>query len=160
MRRQLAAATLATAAALTTIAALPGPADAATPTSHRHFVRMTGRQEVPGPGDRNGFGSFVYRVRGWTLCYVITAHNIKPAMAAHIHWGKKGVAGPIVVTLKAPTKGVARGCITAVRHQNDKNAATTLTKHELRGIVKWPRWYYVNAHNAKFPNGAIRGQLG
>ncbi|MFC5822702.1 CHRD domain-containing protein [Nonomuraea insulae] len=158
MRRQLAAATLATAATLTVIVALPASANATTSDSHR--VRMNGRQEVPGRGDRNGFGTFVYQVRHGTLCYVITARKIQPAMMAHIHRGKRGVAGPIVVTLKAPTKGVARGCIKAVRHQSAKNAATTLTRGELRAIVRWPHQYYANVHNKKFPAGAIRGQLG
>ncbi|GAA2215143.1 hypothetical protein GCM10009850_106100 [Nonomuraea monospora] len=157
MRRQLAAATLATAATLTTLVALPASADAA---SSAQRVRMTGRQEVPGPGDRNGFGTFAYEVSRGRLCYVITARKIRPATMAHIHRGRKGVAGPVVVTLKAPAKGFARDCVKAVRHQNAKNAATTLTFRELRGIAKWPHRYYVNVHNKKFPAGAIRGQLG
>ena len=158
MRRRLAAATLATAATLTAIVALPGPAGATT-ASDVHRVKLNGRQEVPGPGDRNGSGTFFYRVRGWQLCYVITARKIEPATMAHIHKGKKGVAGPIVVALKPPTKGAARGCITAVKHQNAKNATMTLTRSELRGIVKWPHLYYANVHNKRYPAGAIRGQL-
>ncbi|GAA3529716.1 hypothetical protein GCM10022419_005780 [Nonomuraea rosea] len=169
MRRRLAAATLATAATLTAIVALPGPAGAttaataattaATTAVDAHRVRLNGRQEVPGPGDRNGSGTFVYQVRGWQLCYVITARKIRPATMAHIHKGKKGVAGPIVVALKAPAKGFARGCIKAVKHQNAKNATMTLTRRELRGIVKWPHLYYANVHNKRYPAGAIRGQL-
>jgi hypothetical protein len=155
----LAAATLATAATLTAIVALPGPAGATTTAVDAHRVRMDGRQEVPGPGDRNGFGTFVYQVRGWQLCYVITAHKIRSATMAHIHKGKKGVAGPIVVALKAPAKGLARGCVKAVKHQNAKNATMTLTRRELRGIVKWPHLYYANVHNKRYPAGAIRGQL-
>jgi hypothetical protein len=162
MRRPLAVVTLTTAAVLTTLVALPGAASASASTTadQPHRVFMNGRQEVPGPGDRNGFGTFTYRVKGWTLCYTITARKIRPATAAHIHKGKRGVAGPITITLKAPTNGFARGCIRAVKHQNSMNAAVVLTRSELRGIVKWPRQYYVNVHNAKFPMGAIRGQLG
>ncbi|MFC4117455.1 CHRD domain-containing protein [Nonomuraea zeae] len=165
MRRRLAAATLATAATLTTIIALPAPAGATTApagatAADPHRVKMNGRQEVPGPGDRNGFGTFTYQVHGWRLCYVITAHKIRPATMAHIHKGRKGVAGPIVVALRAPSKGIARGCVKAVKHQNAKNAAMTLTRSELRGIVKWPHLYYANVHNKRYPAGAIRGQLG
>ncbi|MGW3351636.1 CHRD domain-containing protein [Nonomuraea rubra] len=157
MRRQLAAAGLATAATLTTLVALPASADAA---ANARRVAMNGKQEVPGPGDRNGSGVFAYEVSRGRLCYVITARKIRPATMAHIHRGRKGVAGPIVVTLKAPAKGFARGCVKAVRHQNARNAATTLTFRELRAIVRWPHLYYANVHNKRFPAGAIRGQLG
>ncbi|MEV0383281.1 CHRD domain-containing protein [Nonomuraea sp. NPDC050643] len=160
MRRQLAAATLATAATLTVIVALPTPAGATTTASDVHRVRLNGRQEVPGPGDRDGFGTFAYQVRHGRLCYFLAAKKIRPATLAHIHKGRKGVAGPVVIMLNAPTKGFARGCVKAVRHQNVKNAATTLTRAELRAIVRWPHRYYVNVHNKRFPAGAIRGQLG
>jgi CHRD domain len=160
MRRQLAAGALAAAASLTMIAVIPAAADAsAAPASHANRVKLDGRQEVPGPGDRNGSGTFVYRVRDGRLCYFLSVRNIRPATMAHIHKGKKGVAGPIVVTLKAPAKGFSRGCVKAVRHQNAKNAATTLTRSELRAIVKWPHLFYSNVHNKRFPAGAVRGQL-
>ncbi|MCK2215020.1 CHRD domain-containing protein [Actinomadura sp. ATCC 31491] len=161
MRRHLAAATLAAAAAATALVALPAPASASTAAGPAAAARvvLTGRQEVPGPGDRDGFGTFSYRVRGGKLCYVLTARRIAPAFAAHVHAGRRGVAGPIVVTLKAPAKGSASGCVKAVRHQNRRNAALVLTFRELRGIVRTPHRYYVNVHNAKFPKGAIRGQL-
>ncbi|MEV0622573.1 CHRD domain-containing protein [Nonomuraea sp. NPDC050404] len=157
MRRQLAAAALATAATLTAVVALPAQASAGVSDTER--VRLTGKQEVPGPGDRNGSGWFVYEVRHGRLCYFVTAKRIGPATMTHIHKGRKGVAGPVVVTLKSPSKGFARGCLKAVRHQNAKTAATTLTRAELRDIVKRPHRYYVNVHNKRFPDGAIRGQL-
>ncbi|HEX4812334.1 MAG TPA: CHRD domain-containing protein [Nonomuraea sp.] len=161
MRRQLAAATLATAAAATVLVALPGAASATAETTKPHVdrVKLTGAQEVPGPGDRNGFGTFAYKIRGRSICYVLTARKIRPATMAHIHAGKKGVAGPIVITLKAPTKGFASGCVKARKKQNTKNAEVVLTFRELRAIKKWPHRYYVNVHNKKFPAGAIRGQL-
>lgn len=161
MRRPLAAATLTTAALIIAFGAFPGAANAspAGPADRTHRVFMNGRQEVPGPGDHDGIGVFTYRVKGWELCYTITDRHIKPAKAAHIHKGKRGVAGPIVVTLKPPVKGSARGCIKAVKHENKKNAALVLTRSELHGIVNSPQRYYANVHNAKFPKGAIRGQL-
>lgn len=161
MRRPLAVATLTATVAALGVAVLPGAASATTASHPRvRVVLMTGAQEVPGPGDPDGRGFFYWQVRGWKLCYVITAKRIKPATAAHIHKGAKGVAGPIVVALNAPTKGKASGCIRAVRHQNAANAMTTLTKAELVGIVRHRSQYYVNVHNDKYPAGAIRGQLG
>lgn len=160
MRRQLVAGTLATAASLTMIAVLPSSAEASTTAaSHANRVRLDGRQEVPGPGDRNGSGTFVYRVRDGRLCYFLSVRKIRPATMAHIHKGKKGVAGPIVITLNTPSKGFSRGCVKAVGRQTAKNAATTLTKSELRAIVKWPHLFYANVHNKRFPAGAVRGQL-
>ncbi|MEU7741882.1 CHRD domain-containing protein [Nonomuraea sp. NPDC049158] len=167
MSRPLAVATLTTAALITGLAALPGPAGAsqgatASPAGaadRGQRVVMTGRQEVPGPGDPDGHGAFTYQVKGETLCYTIAADRILPATAAHIHKGKRGAAGPITVTLKAPTKGPARGCIKAAKGQSGSNAALVLTQNELHGIVKSPDRYYVNVHNAKYPDGAIRGQL-
>ncbi|MFD1936261.1 CHRD domain-containing protein [Nonomuraea mangrovi] len=143
------------------IAVFPSVANA-TPShdpSPYQFTEMTGAQEVPGPGDPDGVGIFAWRVSGKSLCYIITAHNIDPATAAHIHQGPAGVAGPIVVTLKAPSEGFANDCIRAVREQTPENADTTLTRDELQAIVHNPSQFYTNVHNAEFPDGAIRGQL-
>ncbi|MFD1537387.1 CHRD domain-containing protein [Nonomuraea guangzhouensis] len=158
MRRPLAAATLTAAALITAFATVPGAANASS-ADRTHRVFMNGSQEVPGPGDHNGVGVFTYQVKGAELCYTITARHIKPATAAHIHKGKKGVAGPIVVTLKTPADGSAKGCIKAVKEENKKDAALVLTQSELHGIVDSPQRYYANVHNEKFPMGAIRGQL-
>ena len=56
------------------------------------------------------------------------------------------MAGPIRVTLKAPTKGASDGCVTVPREI-------------LTAILANPANYYVNVHNAEFPAGAVRGQL-
>lgn len=157
MRRPLAVAAVAAAA----VVFGAGAASAAPTANHPHAktIKMTGAQEVPGPGDPDGRGWFTWKVSRWHLCYVITAKRIKPATLAHIHKGPAGVAGPIVIALKAPTNGRASGCIKAVRHQTMDNAMTTLTWAELRGIARHPAQYYANVHNDKYPAGAIRGQL-
>jgi hypothetical protein len=110
---------------------------------------LTGANEVPGPGDADGSGTFVAKIkpgRG-TLCYTLTVSNIDPAFAAHVHIGAAGVAGPIVITLAAPTDGSVTACATAEREL-------------LMTIARNPEGYYVNVHNATFPAGAVRGQLG
>ena len=70
-----------------------------------------------------------------------------PATAAHIHIAPPGSAGPIVVPLNPPTSGQSQGCAT-VSYQLAVN------------LVQNPDDYYVNVHNADFPGGALRGQLG
>jgi hypothetical protein len=120
-------------------------------------VRLDGRQEVQG-GDPDGRGSFAYIVVEDTLCYLLTAHRIAPAAAAHIHDGDRGVEGGIVVGLTAPTRGVSFGCI-AAQPDTTPGGPTVLTQSELDAIVAEPAGFYANVHNADFQAGAIRGQL-
>lgn len=82
------------------------------------------------------------------ICYMIRVSGIElPATAAHIHRGAMGVNGPIVVALTAPNaQGVAVGCAHAT-----SDLITTITQH--------PADYYVNVHNARYPDGAVRGQI-
>ena len=109
---------------------------------------LTGSQEVPGPGDPDGSGRAEITVVDATdnICYDINVRNIAPATAAHIHRGAPGEAGPPVVTLEAPTDGDSKGCIAAPGALADEINAN-------------PAAFYVNIHNAEFPNGAVRGQL-
>lgn len=111
---------------------------------------MTGAAEVPGPGDPDGSGFFAAVVKGDKLCYVIAANRIEPATAAHIHAAPAGVAGGIVVGLRAPNR-LAADCITTVPDAQDSTAV--LTESELAAIVATPSDFYVNVHNATFPAG-------
>ena len=107
---------------------------------------LTGEKEVPGPGDPNGRGNADVKVYKAKVCYELEVERIKPATAAHIHRGAPGVAGPIVVELKAPRDGSSEGCKAI-----SKNLSKQLREH--------PSRYYVNVHNRPYPDGAIRGQL-
>ena len=40
-----------------------------------------------------------------------------------------------------------------------RTCLTGLDKNLLKAIIRNPENYYVNVHNAPFPNGAVRGQL-
>ncbi len=121
------------------------PASGATPLSTLK-ASLTGEQEVPEPGDKDGSGNAVVKVFKAKVCYALEVKRIKPAMAAHIHLGLRGEAGPIVAELKTPTDGTSKGCVAVPR-------ALSL------GLKEHPSRYYVNVHNKPFPEGAIRGQL-
>ena len=107
-------------------------------------------------GDPNGTGeAYVFGVDGdaTTLCYVLTVDKIGTAVAAHIHEGRAGSNGPVVVNLAAPADGNAADCLTE-GEAGKFNGGQTVAE-----ILANPQDYYVNVHNAEFPGGAIRGQL-
>jgi len=109
---------------------------------------LTGAAEVPGPGDPDGSGTATVSVNPGQkrICYKLSVSNIAPATAAHIHEAPAGVAGPVIITLSAPTGGSSSGCV-------------TVTRDLALEILKDPADYYVNVNNTAFPRGAVRGQL-
>ena len=112
-------------------------------------VTMTGPAEVPGPGDPDGTGTATITLNPGKgeVCYELMVDKIATANAAHIHSGAVDKAGPPILTLKAPANGSSKEC-------------TTLERDKIMDIIKNPASYYVNVHNAEFPDGAVRGQLG
>jgi hypothetical protein len=112
------------------------------------FAVLTGAKE-PGGGDPNGRGSFTAIVDGNRLCYGLTNKNIEDPGAAHIHRGRSGVAGDIVVPLQQPSSGDPGASSECIRAQ----------RSVVQAILANPNRYYVNVHTAGLPDGAIRGQL-
>jgi hypothetical protein len=134
---------------------VPAPAGACpktvlSPTSGgRAFsVAMTGNTEQPaGDPVATATAQFHLRAGQGQVCYQITAANLPPAIAAHIHRGATGVAGPVVIPLATPTAaGTSSGC-------------ATTTRVLVKAILTAPDGFYANVHTAEFPAGAIRGQL-
>jgi hypothetical protein len=149
MRKRVSAALALALAACLIAALLPLGAAAQVlpaPVTALHAT-LTGAQEVP-PGDPDGRGSAVLILvpSQGRLCYVLQVEGIAPAAAAHVHVGPPGTAGPVVVPLAPPTRGVSGGCVAA-------------SEDLLNAIAANPGNYYVNVHNAEFPGGALRGQL-
>ena len=110
---------------------------------------LTGAAEVPGPGDADGTGnaSLTLNHGKGEVCYELTVDKIAAANAAHIHEGAVDKAGPPIANLTPPTNGSSKGCV-------------ALDKDKLKDVMQNPANYYVNVHNAEFPDGAVRGQLG
>jgi hypothetical protein len=109
---------------------------------------LTGAAEVPGAGDPDGTGQVKLTLNPdrEEVCYELTVANIGTPTGAHIHTGAADVAGPVLLPLKTPVKGSVKDCV-------------KLDREKIADILKNPASYYVNVHNADFPNGAIRGQL-
>jgi hypothetical protein len=119
----------------------------------KRSTTMSGAEECNAAGECNqgdldgsGLARITLNAGQATVCWELTAMNIAPASAAHIHLAPVGQPGPIVVPLSPPTSGFSSGCTTA---------DPTL----IEDIIENSERYYVNVHNAEFPAGAIRGQL-
>ena len=110
-------------------------------------VALTGEAETPA-GDPVATGEATIRARRGQgqVCYRLATTNLQGAIAAHIHRGGAGGAGPVVIPLKTPAGGSASGCAAASRSV-------------VNALLKAPAAYYVNVHTQEFAGGAIRGQL-
>jgi hypothetical protein len=149
--------------------ALAASAAAGDGNRGRLSARLTGEQEVPGPGDPDGSGSAAVHVRRSEVCFDLEWEDISAPTAAHIHFGERGVAGPVVVTFFASSAAPNQPptlpeTITEVGGCSDQvvvpEGAPFEDATELLGnIRRHPEEYYVNVHNLDFPDGAIRGQL-
>ena len=128
---------------------LARPEISAAQGSHSMKIALTGGAEKPGPGDADGTGTVALTLNHdkGEVCYEITVKDIQTPTAAHIHLGAADKSGPPKVTLKKAADGTWKSCVGA-------------DKALLSDIKANPGNYYVNVHNAEFPNGAIRGQLG
>ncbi len=142
--------TLAGAAVL--MAAVPGSANAQSANRANKMTISTslhGMSEVP-HGDMHGSGRAtvtLYRKAG-KVCYAMTIKGVMgKALAAHIHRGNVGTAGPVVIPVAQPgTNGRSVGCT---------KAQVSL----IRTILGSPRSNYINIHTKEYPGGAPRGQL-
>ncbi len=114
-------------------------------------AKLTPGQEIPkqvvkAPGASGAFsGTLTKRDSGAKLTWKLTfSHLSGPATAAHIHLGKPGVAGNVIVPLCAPCKSGVHG---------KKTVSGAIAKSIEAGKT------YVNVHTTKNPAGEIRGQV-
>jgi hypothetical protein len=104
-------------------------------------------QEKPVPkGAKSGAaGKFTATVNGTSITWKLTfSHLTGPVTAAHIHTGKKGVSGPVIVPLCGPCTSPASGTGTLTSAQLAQMKAGTTS---------------ANVHPAKNAGGEIRGQI-
>jgi len=111
-----------------------------------------GADEVaPTLGDPDGGGTALVNVNGalGEVCVEVTTDGIAtPWTLAHIHQGKVGTEGPVVVDFMAAGAGPRLSkCITGV------------DPALIDAINATPSNFYVNVHTSDFPAGAVRGQL-
>ena len=115
--------------------------------TYKLSAKLTAAREVPKPkGVPSGAtGTFTGTLRGKKLTFRLTfAHLSGKATAAHIHKGKAGKSGPVLVALCGPCKSPVVKTVTVTSNQRDaiEHGAT-----------------YVNVHTTKNAGGEIRGQI-
>lgn len=115
----------------------------------RFNVSLDGIQEVDSGGtpvgdpDGTGEGFLIIDTGSNTVSWSFTTNNIDlPLIAAHIHQAPAGSVGAPIVDFLAQLSG------------------SGVTDPDLALVVANPAGFYVNLHNALFPGGAIRDQLG
>ena len=123
--------------------ALAAGATAASQKGGSLHATLVGKAETP-KGDPDGRGTAEVKITGRRVCWEIKVSKVQTIVAAHIHKGKPGVEGPVVVPFGKVYR--SKGC-------------TTTTAALAAAIRRTPSAYYVNVHNAKYPAGALRGQL-
>jgi hypothetical protein len=127
-------------------------------------AKMTGGEEVPPKNTKaTGTAEFNFSPDGKTLSYKVTVNNINSVTMAHIHSGKKGANGPIVVTLfHSPSKPT--GPMNGVLSQGSATAANLegpLKGKQISDLVNLIKsgQTYANVHTTQNPKGEIRGQI-
>jgi|tagenome__1003787_1003787.scaffolds.fasta_scaffold20378042_1 CHRD domain len=120
------------------------------------FAVLSGGNEVgatgqAAAGDPDGYGTAsVLFVENDRICISVLVNLIDKPTEAHIHEAPPGKEGPVVVPFLPPTTGNA-GTSTA--------CVSGLPTALVGRIINNPTNFYVNIHTAKFPEGAVRGNL-
>ncbi len=128
-------------------AALLAPAALAVPTAMHPELGATllGKNEVPkGSKTAHGIVNITLNSAKGTVCWTFDLAGVTKPTAAHIHKGRAGVSGPVFIPLGGKYK--TKGC-------------TKAAKKLIDAVESNPNGFYANVHNAKYPNGVVRGQL-
>jgi hypothetical protein len=115
-------------------------------TSTKLSARLHAGAETPHPkGASRAAGLFTATLTGSSLSWRLTFSRLTgKALAAHVHLGRRGVAGPVAVPLCGPCVSGGHGT---------KKVTARVRSALLSGRA------YVNVHTARNPGGEIRGQV-
>lgn len=126
-------------------------------------AQLSGNEEVP-PVQTDATGSAEFTAPHFdNIRFSLNVSNIDKVTAAHIHSGKIGENGPIVVTLfktetpsAEPINGnLASGNITNANLEGPMAGKTLIDLNKSMELGET----YVNVHTEENPNGEIRGQI-
>jgi hypothetical protein len=120
-------------------------------------MNLSGSEEVP-PVQTAATGVAKFIPGEDSVAYSVNATNIENATAGHIHLGKQGENGPVVVTLfkyDSPMNEVSETGSITVDKLEGPLAGKQLSDLAIAGANAS---LYVNIHTEQNPNGEIRGQ--
>ncbi|MGZ5485413.1 MAG: CHRD domain-containing protein [Nitrososphaeraceae archaeon] len=126
-------------------------------------VQLSGSEEVP-PVDTKATGSAEFTAPHFdNIGYKVNVSKIDKVTAAHIHSGKTGENGPIVVTLfktESPSLESMNGILTSgnITNADLEGQIAGKTLIDLNKAIELGETY-VNVHTEEHPNGEIRGQI-
>ena len=85
--------------------ALAAGAGAAAQKGRSLHATLTGKAETP-KGDPDGRGTAEVKITGTRVCWEIKVAKVQTIAAAHIHKGRPGVEGPVVVPFGTVARSV------------------------------------------------------
>ena len=137
-------------------------------SAQKQFIaELSGSSEIPAVSSAaTGVAKFQLSSDGRSLDYQINVTNINAVMGAHIHSGKQGQNGPVVVGLFNPSmSGPPTGKVNGLLAKGVVNSTVLegpLTGHPITDLVHLITGHgaYVNVHTQKHQDGEIRGQIG
>ncbi|MEU8105270.1 CHRD domain-containing protein [Nonomuraea muscovyensis] len=121
-----------------------------TPRAVYLAAGLRGANEVGAKGDADGRSTVVLKISGNRVTFAIRWNRIDLPSAGHVHLGARGTNGAVKIPFftAAPPR-TTLGVLGTV----EADAAL------LGSLVRDPSGFYANLHNAKHPQGAVRGQF-
>lgn len=128
---------------------LVGSGMTATAFTGPDFRATLSGSNMPGGGDRDGWGRLRFEIDNATnrLCADLEVRSIADVTSAQIYRGREGEQGEPVSRLERPDDDDSYDC---------KQIGADLAQE----IQSNPSAFYVMVATSEYPNGAIRGQLG
>ena len=126
-------------------------------------AKLTGKEEVP-PKDTKASGTSEFNLSsdGKKMTYVVNVKDMDKVTQAHIHSGKTGENGPVVVWLfNATTPTGPKSGVLSQGSFTSSELVGPLKGKQMSDLVKLINdgQAYVNVHTEANPMGEIRGQL-
>jgi hypothetical protein len=125
-------------------------------------THLDGDQEVPtNSSNAKGVANFKFNSDHSKLSFKVNVAKLEDVRAAHIHIGKSGVNGPVVVTLRGDkVLGEVNGLYAEgiIRNEDLTSLLSGGDLIILREAIRTGN-AYVNVHTDDYPGGEIRGQL-